>query len=245
MQRSRKKKEKFCLKFGFFKWEGIFHKRRVQIGACGQSTEEPLPERGWRFLSIPFPRTSSGVGWVVETHCKTWWRNSVKVGTRQKELVWILFFFFKGAHTDSLFFNIFNVHSSNLVTKILSQNNQSIGKREFTWNTVVFFITQWIYYIYSCTMIITIQFYRISIPQPQHIPLFLKRSALETVSFSKSVSQCLFCKKVHSVLFSDSTCQWKHWMLVSHCMADFTSMIVSRSIHVAKHTGISFLLMAE
>ena len=34
----------------------------------------------------------------------------------------------------------------------------------------IFWITQWIYYIYSCTMIITIQFYRISIPQPQCTP---------------------------------------------------------------------------
>ena len=64
-----------------------------------------------------------------------------------------------------------------------------------------FFITQWIYYIYSCTMIMTIQFYMISTPQPQNIPLTLKLSPLETKSFSKSVSQYLFCKEVHFVLF--------------------------------------------
>ena len=34
-------------------------------------------------------------------------------------------------------------------------------------NFLNFFITQCIYYIYSCTMIITMQFYRISIPQSQ------------------------------------------------------------------------------
>ena len=53
-------------------------------------------------------------------------------------------------------------------------------------------------------MIITIQFYRISNPQPQHIPPPPKLSPLETMGFSKSVSQYLFCKEVHSVLFSDS-----------------------------------------
>ena len=53
------------------------------------------------------------------------------------------------------------------------------------------FITQWIYYIYSCTMIITIQFYRISIPQPQRISPPPELSPLATISFSKSVSQYL------------------------------------------------------
>ena len=52
-------------------------------------------------------------------------------------------------------------------------------------------------------MINTIQFYRISIPQPQHIP----PSPLEIISFSESLSQYPFCKEIHSVLFSDSTCQ--------------------------------------
>ena len=56
----------------------------------------------------------------------------------------------------------------------------------------------------SCTMIITTHFYSISIPQPQSIP-----PTPQTVSVgnSKSVSQYLFCKEVHSFLFSDSTCQ--------------------------------------
>ena len=56
-------------------------------------------------------------------------------------------------------------------------------------------------------MIITIQLYRISIPQLQHIPPTPELSPLETIRFSKSVSQSLFCKEVHSILFSDSTCQ--------------------------------------
>ena len=50
-------------------------------------------------------------------------------------------------------------------------------------------------------MIITIQFHRISIPQPKQIPPPPKLSPLETVSFSKSVSLYLFCKEVHCVLF--------------------------------------------
>ena len=50
-------------------------------------------------------------------------------------------------------------------------------------------------------MIITIQFCRISIPHPQGIPPPPKLSPLETISFSKSVSQYLFCKEVHCVLF--------------------------------------------
>ena len=85
-----------------------------------------------------------------------------------------------------------------------------------------FLLLKWIYHICSCIMIITIWFHRISIPQPKHIPPPPKLSPPETISFSMSVSQHLFCKEVQSVLFSDSTCQWKHWMLVSHCMADFT-----------------------
>ena len=47
------------------------------------------------------------------------------------------------------------------------------------------------YYIYSCTMIITTPFYSISIPNPQCIPQAPNLSHLETISFSKSVSQCL------------------------------------------------------
>ena len=62
--------------------------------------------------------------------------------------------------------------------------------------------------IYSCAMTITIQLYRISIPQPQCIPPLSELSLLETVGFSKSVSQHLFWKEVHCVLFfSDSTGQ--------------------------------------
>ena len=53
-------------------------------------------------------------------------------------------------------------------------------------------------------MIIPVQFYRISIPQPQCIPPPPKLSPGETISFSKSVSQYLFCKEFHCVLFSDS-----------------------------------------
>ena len=95
-------------------------------------------------------------------------------------------------------------------------------------------------------MIITIQFHRISIPQPKHIPLPPKLSPLETKSFSMSVSQHLFRKEVHCILFSDSTCQL---MLVSHCLTDLRwtslSMIISRSVHIAKNASILFLLMAE
>ena len=47
-------------------------------------------------------------------------------------------------------------------------------------------------------MIITIQFYRISIPHHQCIPQPSNLSPLETISFSKSVSQYLFFKEVHS-----------------------------------------------
>ena len=46
-------------------------------------------------------------------------------------------------------------------------------------------------------MIITTQFYSISIPKPQPILPTPNLSPLETVSFSKSVSQYLFCKEVH------------------------------------------------
>ena len=56
-------------------------------------------------------------------------------------------------------------------------------------------------------MIITTQFYRISIPHPQRIPPPPHLSPLETISFSKSESEYLFCREVHCVLLSDSTCQ--------------------------------------
>ena len=98
-------------------------------------------------------------------------------------------------------------------------------------------------------MIITIQFHRISIPQPQRIPPPPKLSPPETRSFSMSVSQHLFCKEVQSVLFSDS--MWDShvsesiwcWCLIVWLTT--LSMIISGSIHVAKNAGISFLLMAE
>ena len=50
-------------------------------------------------------------------------------------------------------------------------------------------------------MIITTQFYSISIPNPQPSPT-PNLSHLETVSFSKSVSQYLLCKEVHCALFN-------------------------------------------
>ena len=56
-------------------------------------------------------------------------------------------------------------------------------------------------------MIVTTQFYRISIPQLQHITRLPELPPVETISFSKSVSQYLFYKEVPSVLFSDATCQ--------------------------------------
>ena len=72
-----------------------------------------------------------------------------------------------------------------------------------------FFITNGFYYIYRCTTIITTKFYSISIPNPQCIPPPPNLSHLETISFSKSMSQYLFCKEVHCVLlFLDSTCKW-------------------------------------
>ena len=54
-------------------------------------------------------------------------------------------------------------------------------------------------------MIFTTEFYSISIPDPQCILPTPHLSLLETIIFSKSVSQFLFCKEVHCVLFSDST----------------------------------------
>ena len=63
------------------------------------------------------------------------------------------------------------------------------------------------YYIYSLTTIITVQFYSISIPNLQCTPHPSNLSLLETISFSKSVSQYLFYKEVHCVLSSDFTRQ--------------------------------------
>ena len=71
----------------------------------------------------------------------------------------------------------------------------------------LFLLLNEFYYIYSCIMIITTQFYSISIPNPQLIPPPPNLPHLETISFSKSVSQYLFCKEVHCVLFLDSRCK--------------------------------------
>ena len=61
------------------------------------------------------------------------------------------------------------------------------------------------YYIYSCTTIIIAQFYSICIPNPSSSLPLPNLSSLETISFSKSMSQYLFGKKVHHILFQDST----------------------------------------
>ena len=74
-------------------------------------------------------------------------------------------------------------------------------------NNFFFKLLNELYYIYRCTTITTIKFYSISIPNPQWIPPVPNLSHLETISFSKSVSQYLFCK-VYCVLFLDSTCKW-------------------------------------
>ena len=44
-------------------------------------------------------------------------------------------------------------------------------------------------------------------PKHQHIPPPPNLSDLETISFSKSVNQFLYCKEVNCVLCYDSTCQ--------------------------------------
>ena len=67
-------------------------------------------------------------------------------------------------------------------------------------NNFLFLLLSEFYYVYSCTMIITTQFYSLSISNPQRISPPPNLSHLETVSFSKSVSQYLFCK-VHRVFF--------------------------------------------
>ena len=53
-----------------------------------------------------------------------------------------------------------------------------------------FLLLNWIYHSYSCIMIITVQFHRISIPQPKHIPLPRKLSPPETIIFCLWVSIC-------------------------------------------------------
>ena len=56
------------------------------------------------------------------------------------------------------------------------------------------------YYIYSCTTIITTQFYSISILNPQCIPP-PPTCLIWKPCFSKSVSQYLLCKEIHCVFF--------------------------------------------
>ena len=55
-------------------------------------------------------------------------------------------------------------------------------------------------------MIITSNFIGFPSHNPSASP-YAELSPLETINFSKSVSQHLFCKEVHSALFSDSACQ--------------------------------------
>ena len=76
----------------------------------------------------------------------------------------------------------------------------------FTWE-LFFLFTHWIYHICSCILIITIQFHRISVPQPKHIPPTPQTVSSGDHKFFKVWSQHLFCKEVPSVLFSVSTCQ--------------------------------------
>ena len=108
-----------------------------------------------------------------------------------------------------------------------------------------FFITQWIYYIYSCTMIITIQFYRISIPQPQCILQPPELSPLETISFSSLWVSICSAKKFSLSLFQIPHVSESIWCWCLIVWLTSLGMIISRSIHVAKNAGISFLLMTE
>ena len=66
-----------------------------------------------------------------------------------------------------------------------------------------FFLNEF-YYTYSCTTIMTTQCHSISIPNSQPIPHPPNLSPLETISFSKSMSQYTLCK-VHCILALDST----------------------------------------
>ena len=106
----------------------------------------------------------------------------------------------------------------------------------------------WAYLVHAkwfCTMIITIQFYWISIPHPQHILPLPKLSPSETISFLKSMSQYLFCKDVHHVFFQIPHVSESIWCWCLIIWLTSLSMIISRSIYVAKNADISFLLMAE
>ena len=106
-------------------------------------------------------------------------------------------------------------------------------------------LLKWIYYIYSCIMIITIQFNRISIPNPQCTPPPPNLSPLKTISFSVSASQYLFCKEAHCVFFQIPHVSESIWCWCLIVWLTSLSMIISRSIHVAKNVNILFLLMAE
>ena len=88
-------------------------------------------------------------------------------------------------------------------------------------------------------MIIPIQFYRISIPQPKHISncLLWKHKfckVCESVSVLPRSSFCPFFRFHTSVKAFDVGVS-----LYDKCH------LISRSIHVAKNVRISFLLMAE
>ena len=83
-------------------------------------------------------------------------------------------------------------------------------------------------------------------PKPSVLPPPPNLSHFETISFSKSVSQYLFCEEVHCGVFLDYTCKWYSiwcWCLIVWLTS--LSMIIPRSIHVAAKAIISFLLMAE
>ena len=112
------------------------------------------------------------------------------------------------------------------MTGVLAQSYQP-GNSDYnlTLNSLKFFFLLLLfnefYYIQSCTTVITTQFYSISILNPQHLTPPHNLSHMETINFSKSVSQYLLYKEVHCVLFLDSTYKWQHVMLVSHCLTNF------------------------
>ena len=112
----------------------------------------------------------------------------------------------------------------------------------FLFKWVYFYITQWIDYIYSCTMIITNQFYNISIQNPQHphppTSLLWKHKffkVCESVSVLQKSSLCPFFQIPH---VSDSS-----WCCCLIVWLTSLSMIISGSVHVSKNAVISFLLM--
>ena len=99
-----------------------------------------------------------------------------------------------------------NLHHSNNNTRSLNcrvtRELQSCSFLNF------FYITQWIYYIYSCAWSPQPNFIAFPSHNPSASPHPPNLSPLETLSSSKSVSQYLFCKEVHSVLFLDSIYKW-------------------------------------